>query len=317
MSELIDLLEGKQTEVRIGEYGLVAIMDCMPRLVKPGKTMDHALTQAARTSYGQHEKEALPKEDRTLVRYLMRHAHTTPIEMGVFKFYMALPIFVARQLVRHRMSTLNEYSMRYKEPKDECFVPDATEIRKQSKVNKQGSDGQVDDDTASEFQEMTRETFEVALKNYNRALSMGIGKEQARINLPVSTFTYWVWKVDLHNLLRTLSLRMHGHAQKEIRDYGQAFYDLIKPLSPWAVEAFDDYDMRRGATLLTRLDCDVLKCMAVDQAGVMAIEYARDLGWFEKDEKGKLKAIRERIECEAKLEKLQMRAPWLNFGDNI
>lgn len=317
MSELIDLLEGKQTEVRIGEYGLVAIMDCMPRLVKPGKTMDHALTQAARTSYGQHEKEAPPKEDRTLVRYLMRHAHTTPIEMGVFKFYMALPIFVARQLVRHRMSTLNEYSMRYKEPKDECFIPEASEIRKQSKTNKQGSEGQVDDATADEFTQLTRETFETAMTNYKRALEMGIGKEQARINLPVSTFTYWVWKVDLHNLLRTLSLRMHGHAQKEIRDYGQAFYDLIKPLSPWAVEAFDDYDMRRGATLLTRLDCEIISLAQNGPTDELAINQAREWGWFEKDDDGKLKPVRERQECEAKLRKLLIPIPWARFGDNV
>ncbi len=213
------------------------------------------------------------------------------------------------------MSTLNEYSMRYKEPKDECFIPDASEIRKQSKSNKQGSEGQVDDATADEFIEMTRETFETAMKNYRRAIDMGIGKEQARFNLPVSTMTYWVWKIDLHNLLRTLSLRMHGHAQKEIRDYGQAFYDLIKPLSPWAVEAFDDYDMRRGATLLTRLDCEVLQHM--NRSEYDAITYARDLGWFEKDEKGKLKPIRERIECEAKLEKLQMPAPWVTLGDDV
>lgn len=246
-----DLLLGRPREVKIGEHGLIFLMDSMPRLVEGNKTADHAITEAARTSYGNTMKECTPEEDRGLIRYLMRKGHTTPVEMVVLKFYIALPIFVARQLIRHRMSSLNEYSLRYKEPKDECFIPDASEVRKQSKVNKQGSEGQVENDIAFAFQEITAQTFDHARAQYLKDVGDGIGREQARINLPLSTFTYWVWKIDLHNLFRTLSLRMDHHAQKEIRDYGNALYQLTEQLAPWAFEAFNDFDTRRDAVVLT------------------------------------------------------------------
>lgn len=248
---MYDLLAGKTREVKIGEHGLIFLMDSMPRVVEPGRTADHAITEAARNSYGNSDKKYTPQEDRALIRYLMRKAHTTPVEMVVLKFYIALPIFVARQLVRHRMSTLNEYSLRYKEPKDECFIPDVTEVRKQSKVNKQGSEGQVDTAIADSFTRVTAQTFINARAQYLKDVDAGIGREQARINLPLTTFTYWVWKIDLHNLFRTLSLRMDHHAQKEIRDYGVALYELAEQLAPWAFEAFNDYDTRRDAMVLT------------------------------------------------------------------
>lgn len=253
---MIDILEGLQREVKIGKHGLVFLMDCMPRLVQPGQTMDHAILEAARTSYGNTARVGKPDEDRGLIRYLMRHSHTTPVEMAVLKFYVALPIFVARQLVRHRMSTLNEYSLRYAQPKEQCYVPLPDEVRKQSKVNKQGSEGQVAPEVAGEFSQIAQDVFDEAYARYLKDVGNGIGREQARINLPLSTYTFWVWKIDLHNLFRTLSLRMDLHAQKEIRDYGEAFHALTKNLAPWAFEAWQDYDMRRGAMLLTALEVE-------------------------------------------------------------
>jgi thymidylate synthase (FAD) len=169
----------------------------------------------------------------------------------VFQFYIALPIFVARQLVRHRMATLNEFSLRYSNPKDQCHVPEPTDIRKQSKTNRQGTEGQVEEGVALEFCEVTQETFDEAYKRYERDIGNGIGREQARWNLPLSTMTFWSWKIDLHNLFRTLSLRMDEHAQKEIQDFGVALHELTKELAPWAFEAWQDYDQRRDALLLT------------------------------------------------------------------
>ncbi len=267
-----DLLLGRPREVKIGEHGLIFLMDSMPRLVEGDKTADHAITEAARTSYGNTMKECTPEEDRGLIRYLMRKGHTTPVEMVVLKFYIALPIFVARQLIRHRMSSLNEYSLRYKEPKDECFIPDVGEVRKQSKVNKQGSEGQVDAQIAGDFQSITNNTFMTAYDTYRRSVAAGIGREQARINLPLSTFTYWVWKIDLHNLFRTLSLRMDHHAQKEIRDYGDALYKLTEQLAPWAFEAFNDFDTRRDAMVLTGPEVQFMQ--ALTSWDVKDIEHA-------------------------------------------
>jgi thymidylate synthase (FAD) len=550
---VIDILEGVNREVKIGDHGLVFLVDCMPRVIKPGQTMDHAILRAARTSYGNSEKEGTDAENRGLIRYLMRHVHTTPVEFCVFQFYIALPIFVARQLVRHRMclsgdtqlvfvrpcderayrmdisevfrkwqptsgsgvqqrdsnphflrervqamklrsinertgevyftnivdiwqsgvkhlfrieieggrsvraskdhlfftptgwkkleelsvghavktissrvgtpaakfneidseaenwrpivgwedyyqisdqgrvrrivggqgsrshgrckaitvsneravtslnrpgyqvvihihreilrsfvgepepkmeachrngnsldnrlenlywgtskqnsedmiahgrngyltgqdkkiisiepdgeemtydievsgpwhnfsandfvvhnSTLNEYSLRYSEPKEQCYIPAENDVRQQSKTNKQGTEGQVDYAVAETFREVTRETFENAYGQYKTDIRNGIGREQARFNLPLSTFTFWVWKIDLHNLFRTLSLRMDKHAQKEIRDYGEALHALVKDLAPWAFEAWQDYDVRRDAMLLTGPEVEFL-----------------------------------------------------------
>lgn len=255
---MIDLLEGKNREVKVGKHGLVFLTDSMPRLVNPGETGDHAILRAARTTTGIGDKPSDAQTDRGLIRYLMRHSHTTPVEFVVFQFYIALPIFVARQLVRHRMATLNEFSLRYSNPKDQCHVPEPTDIRKQSKTNRQGTEGQVEEGTALEFCEVTQETFDAAYKQYERDIGNGIGREQARWNLPLSTMTFWSWKIDLHNLFRTLSLRMDKHAQKEIQDFGVALHELTKELAPWAFEAWQDFDQRRDALLLTGPEVEYL-----------------------------------------------------------
>lgn len=252
-----DLLEGRNREIKIGEHGIVRLVDVMPRLVEPGETFDHAICQAARVSYGNNEKKSDESVNRGLIRYLMRHHHGTPFEMVDVKLYMSLPIFVARQLIRHRAASVNEYSMRYKQPKERCFVPELSEVRKQSKNNKQGSDGQIEEQEAQNFIDYTSATFSNAFSHYNEDADQGIGREIARINLPLSTFTEWYWEIDLRNLLGFLALRMDSHAQKEIRDYANAIYELIKPLAPLTMEAFEDFTF--NSIQLSALEIEAIK----------------------------------------------------------
>jgi len=252
-----DLLENKEREIKIGEYGTVRLIDCMPRLVDEGENFDHAVCQAARVSYGANEKKPDEKVNRGLIRYLMRHHHGTPFEMVDIKFYMSLPIFVARQLIRHRTASINEYSMRYKQPKERAFIPEATEVRKQSKNNKQGSVGQVEHEVAQKFIDYSKSTFSNAFHEYEEYEKEGIGREIARINLPLSTYTEWYWEIDLRNLLGFLCLRMDPHAQKEIRDYADALYNLTKPLAPYTFEAFEDFQL--NMVQLTGLEVETIR----------------------------------------------------------
>ena len=254
---MIDLLENVNREIRIGDHGVVRLVDCMPRLVEAGENFDHAVCQAARVSYGQDTKKTSEGVNRGLIRYLMRHHHGTPFEMVDVKFYMSLPIFVARQLIRHRTASINEYSMRYKEPKERFFVPDVQNVRKQSKNNKQGSDGMVDTTTADKFIAYTESVAASAFEKYLENEQAGIGREIARINLPLSTYTEWYWEIDLRNLLGFLGLRMDPHAQKEIRDFASACYDLIKPLAPYTVEAFEDFQIK--SVYLTALEVESIR----------------------------------------------------------
>lgn len=252
-----DLLEGHTIETKIGDHGVVQIVDCMPRLVHEGDTFDDAVLQAARVSYGADRAKKSLAENRGLIRYLMRHQHGTPFEMVDVKFYMSLPIFVARQLIRHRMASVNEYSMRYKQPKDRFFIPDAANVRKQSKSNKQGSEGQIELTDAEQFMRYTEEVASGSYAQYQEWEGKGVGREIARINLPLSAFTEWYWEIDLRNLLGFLKLRMDKHAQKEIRDYAVAMFSMIKPLAPYTVEAFEDFSL--NAITLSALEGEAIR----------------------------------------------------------
>lgn len=232
--------------------GFVRLVDVMPR-----ENADLAVTQAARVSYGGGEKS--PKEDRDLIRYLMRHRHTSPFEQVVFKFHCKLPIYIARQWIRHRVSSTNEISGRYSEMKDEFHIPGFEEIRSQSKTNKQGSDDVMDSETAMDFVEDLEDTARASYALYEGYIKSGMAKEQARIILPLNLMTEWYWKIDLHNLLHFLALRCDSHAQKEIQVYGNAILDLIQPLVPWTIEAWEDYHPMRGGMLLTRLEIEALR----------------------------------------------------------
>ena len=219
---------------------------------------DASIVQAARVSYGSGTKKV--HEDRGLIRYLLRHAHTTPFEMVEFKFHVKLPIFVARQWIRHRTANVNEYSGRYSEMKDEFYTPAVQDIRPQSVSNKQGrSDETLPDGMAEQAAQAFKKGQDDAYAQYQEFLEQGIAREIARINLPVSNYTEWYWKIDLHNLFHFLRLRIDAHAQYEIRVFAEAIAELVKPFVPHAWEAFEDYIL--NAHRLTAPEIKVMKHM--------------------------------------------------------
>ena len=253
-SPVYDVMDGSaRWEIKVHDHGLVALVDVMPRLAPVGKTADFAIVQAARVSYGEGTKQV--NEDRGLIRYLARHRHSTPFEMVEFKFHHVMPIFVARQWIRHRTANVNEYSARYSVVKDRFYHPTLENIRQQSKTNRQGGEQTADVATAEEFLHYL-EAAEAHYADYERMLDKGVAREQARIGLPQNVYTEWYWKIDLHNLFHFLSLRMDAHAQQEIRDYANAMFALIQGIVPIAAEAFLDY--RLHAINLTRLEIEAM-----------------------------------------------------------
>jgi thymidylate synthase (FAD) len=199
---------------------------------------DQRIVQSARVSYGDGTKTV--REDKGLIDYLMRHAHTSPFEQVNFTFHAKMPIFVARQIVRHRTAKLNEISGRYSILKDEFYEPDVSRMVKQSKDNKQGSSQELLEDAESFLQSFKDEQFEM-YDNYEEYIQGGMAKEMARINLPLSIYTEWYWTIDLHNLFHFLKLRMDSHAQYEVRVYADAKYNLIKDIVPFACESFEQH----------------------------------------------------------------------------
>ena len=253
--EVYDVMGGSgRWEVKVHDHGLVALVDVMPRLVPKGKTADTAIVQAARVSYGEGTKQV--NEDRGLIRYLARHRHTTPFEMIEFKFHHVMPIFVARQWIRHRTANVNEYSARYSIVRDRFYRPSLENVRKQSATNRQGGEEPIDNATAQEFLDYL-ERVEKHYDEYEKLMEKGVARELARIGLPVNVYTEWYWKIDLHNLFHFLSLRMDAHAQQEIRDYASAMFALVQPIVPIAAEAFVDYNL--NSMHLTRLEIESIR----------------------------------------------------------
>ena len=213
------------------DKGFVRLVDAMGG--------DDAIVQAARVSYG--KGTAKVSQDRGLIRYLMRHRHTTPFEMVEFKFHCKMPIFVARQWVRHRTANINEYSLRYSEARDEFYIPDPEHIQFQSSLNKQGRLGEVSESLKTKvrdyFQDISNRSFEI----YSELNDAGVARELARAILPVNLYTEWYWKNDLHNLLHFVGLRSDGHAQYEIRVFSDAMAESVKKVAPFAWEAYQDY----------------------------------------------------------------------------
>ena len=253
--EMYDVMGGSSRwEVKVHDHGLTALIDVMPRLAPVGKSADYAIVQAARVSYGAGTKQV--NEDRGLIRYLARHRHSTPFEMVEFKFHHVMPIFVARQWIRHRTANVNEYSARYSVVQDRFYHPTVENVRQQSASNRQGGEEPINAMTAQEFLSHL-DKVEADYKQYEEMISKGVSRELARIALPVSVYTEWYWKCDLHNIFHFLSLRMDAHAQREIRDYANAMFALIRPIVPIAAEAFIDY--RLESMHLTRLEIEAIK----------------------------------------------------------
>ena len=218
--------------INVLDNGFVRLVDMMGD--------DSAIVQAARTSYGKGTKTF--SEDRKLIRYLMRNRHTSPFEMVEFKFHIKLPIFVARQWIRHRTANVNEYSGRYSEMKNEFYLPEVESVRKQSLTNKQGRDDEeLSPNEANEFIAELEKSNSLQFESYQNFIDKGIARELARINLPLSIYTEWYWKIDLHNLFHFLKLRLDSHAQLEIRLYAEVIAEILKEKVPLAYEAFEDY----------------------------------------------------------------------------
>jgi thymidylate synthase (FAD) len=295
---MVDVMGGAvRREIKVLDHGFIALLDAMPRLVPQGQTGDAAIVQAARVSYGAGTKRV--NEDRGLIRYLLRHRHTTPFEMVEFKFHVAMPIFIARQWIRHRTANVNEYSGRYSIMPDTFYRPSLEAVRKQSTGNRQGGEatfvmeaanaGQAAD-TANGDETKTAQAFldylEKAEANYAEYVSLterGVSRELARTGLPISLYTQWYWKCDLHNILRFLSLRMDSHAQLEIRAYAQAMHDLIEPIVPVTLEAWRDYDT--GAMHLTRLEVEAVQRIKAGGDGSLETTNKREAAEWEQKRK--------------------------------
>lgn len=208
---------------------------------------DAAIVQAARVSYGRGTKSVT--EDRGLIRYLMRHRHSTPFEMCEIKYHVRLPIFVARQWIRHRTANVNEISARYSILDREFYLPAPEAMAAQSEANHQGRGAVLDSGTAAWLLTLLKSDALHAFDSYDELLGDGLARELARINLPLSTYTQWYWKCDLHNLFHFLALRADPHAQYEIRVYAEAMLSTVDAWVPNAAEAFRDY--RLGAVTLS------------------------------------------------------------------
>ncbi len=247
------------------DQGFVRVVDYMGD--------DAAVVQAARVSYGRGTKKT--SEDRGLIRYLMRHWHTTPFEMPSIKLHVKLPIFVARQWIRHRTASVNEYSARYSVLDREFYVPDAAHLAVQSTSNRQGRGEVLDSGHAEEVLTILREDARQTYDHYLWMLNEddegrvvdetrpALARELARMNLPLSAYTQWYWKTDLHNLMHFLRLRADPHAQWEIRAYAEQICDIVRRWAPVTFEAFEDY--RLHAVQLSRMEADLLKTLLAGQ----------------------------------------------------
>lgn len=234
--KLIDQLTVGPTEtVLYGGMGYVRLVDMMPRMTRPGYTPDNDIATAARTSYRGEAKT--PEADHGLVRRLMKDRHTSPFEMVVFKFEISIPIFVERQLVRHRTASINEESHRYTPIRDAFYHP---ELRMQSRTNRQSSDPEVPvpPEAKALWAEMALDVRALHAK-YARLLEMGVAREVARAAMPVSTMTRVVWQMNLHNLYHFLRLRRAPDAQLEIRQLADAIWEMVKVRVPVASAAFE------------------------------------------------------------------------------
>lgn len=224
------------------DHGFVRVVDYMGN--------DSAVVQAARVSYGQGTKKV--NADKALINYLIAHRHTTPLEMCEIKFHIKLPVFIARQWIRHRTASVNEYSARYSIMEDEFYIPKAQNLSTQSKINHQGRDEsrELNIEEQKRVLEILKKDSQKSYEHYLEMINQdkdgniidenkeGLARELARMNLPVNCYTQWYWKIDLHNLLHFLNLRADSHAQYEIRVYAEIMLDLVKKWVPHTYEAF-------------------------------------------------------------------------------
>jgi len=291
----LDEILGKKFPVL--DDGFVRVIDYMGS--------DESIVQAARVSYGKGTKKV--SEDRGLIRYLMRNRHTTPFEMCEIKFHLRVPMDTWRQWIRHRTANVNEYSTRYSIAIDASQKTEPNQWRLQAKDNKQGSNGFLDESIGKKLSEREEELQNFAREIYQERLELGVAREQARKDLPLSTYTEAYWKIDLHNLLHFLSLRMDSHAQFEIRSYANVIgNEIVAKWCPLAWEAFLDYQI--NSITFSSYEIKIINALFKNKIDE-ALNIAEDLGWLNKIE-NRLARNRERIEFEEKLIKLGLEKPW-------
>ncbi len=299
-SEAVDAVLGASFKVL--DDGFVRVVDYMGS--------DASIVQAARVSYGKGTRRV--SEDRGLIRYLMRNWHTTPFEMCEIKFHVRVPMDCWRQWIRHRTANVNEYSTRYSEAIDAWQKTPPDQWREQSSGNRQGSGGFLDFATGEALSMAESEFHTVSRELYEERLRRGVAREQARKDLPLSTYTEAYWKIDLHNLFHFLMLRMDAHAQLEIRSYANVIgNEIVSRWCPIAWEAFVDYRVKSAA--LTRYDVEIVRALAGGK-NEEAIRLAREFGLLPADGTP-MKANRERSELEAKLLNLGFPVPWADRSD--
>ena len=265
-SEKLEKSLGMKT---IHQLGFVKLLDVMGD--------DEEVENSARISYGKGTRKV--NQTRNLIRYLMRHKHTSPFEMCEVKFHLKLPIFIMRQLVRHRTANLNEYSGRYSVMSNEFYLPEGDYLAKQSTTNNQGRGEPLESQGLLQF-EFNR-IYDGASMAYQVLLEHDLSREVARALLPVANYTECIWKIDLHNFFHFVKLRSDSHAQREIRDYADAMYELVKPNFPLCCEAFEDYI--QGATTFSKQEMGVIKELLeyADTKAELAGMSVKDVGVLE------------------------------------
>ena len=253
----------------IHQLGFVKLLDVMGD--------DEEVENSARISYGEGTRKV--NQTRNLIRYLMRHKHTSPFEMCEVKFHLKLPIFIMRQLVRHRTANLNEYSGRYSVMSNEFYLPEGDYLAKQSTTNSQGRGEVLEQQGLLQF-EFNR-IYDGASMAYQVLLEHDLSREVARAVLPVANYTECIWKIDLHNFFHFVKLRSDSHAQREIRDYADAMYELVKPNFPLCCEAFEDYV--QGATTFSKQEMEVIRELLsyTDAKAALAGMSVKDVGVLE------------------------------------
>lgn len=278
----------------VGSKGFVELWDYLGN--------ETAVAQAARTSYKSTGKSA--DDDKRLVRRLMADRHTSPNEMAELKLKVRCPLFVARQLVRHRSANMNEWSGRYTELPDDFDIVDPACWRTQSQTNKQGSGGLLPVEVGQGLTDRQIALQKLCYDVYQDRIAAGVAREQARIDLPLSIYTEFVWKFDLHNLLHFLGLRMDAHAQQETRDFANVIGDIVKLWMPSLWQAFVDF--RLEAITLSGLELKLLSCSTREEAHAMA----RGFGWLERRADGSLKPHSERAHFEAFCNRIGESVSW-------
>ncbi|HYH11260.1 MAG TPA: FAD-dependent thymidylate synthase [Thermomicrobiales bacterium] len=291
----LDAVLGKPFPVL--DQGFVRVVDYMGT--------DSSIVQAARVSYGTGTKRV--REDRGLIRYLMRHEHTTPFEMCDIKLHVKVPMDIWRQWIRHRTASVNEYSTRYSIAIDEAHRVQDGAWRAQSTSNRQGSEGLVDGSLVGRLSEREGELQDLAREVYQERLDAGVAREQARKDLPLSTYTEAYWKTNLHNLLHFVHLRMDDHAQWEIQEYARTIGEqIISRWCPVAWEAFLDYRVNTMSFSDPELAC-LTAIMAGNQEAAVAA--ALDRGLL-RERNGERKPTREGSEFAVKLSRMGLEVPW-------